>query len=97
MPRGSRAELKARKEKEARADAAAAANLEADWAEQKATDDAEDAEEDVEEEEGPPSIDPYEVLGLEAEATADEVKKAYRKLALKHHPGLRLRQHHHQL
>jgi DnaJ family protein C protein 9 len=36
----------------------------------------------------PPSIDPYAVLGLETEATSDEVKKAYRKLALKHHPGM---------
>ncbi|KAF1911052.1 hypothetical protein BDU57DRAFT_591136 [Ampelomyces quisqualis] len=43
-------------------------------------------EDDVDEEEGPPAIDPYNVLGLEAEATADDVKKAYRKLALKHHP-----------
>jgi len=48
----------------------------------------EEQEDDIEEEEGPPSIDPYEVLGLEAEATADDVKKAYRKLALKHHPGM---------
>jgi hypothetical protein len=47
-------------------------------------------EDDIEEEEGPPTIDPYEVLGLEAEATADDVKKAYRKLALKHHPGMHL-------
>jgi DnaJ family protein C protein 9 len=50
----------------------------------------EEEEEDADEageEEGPPSIDPYAVLGLEAEATADDVKKAYRKLALKHHPG----------
>lgn len=38
-------------------------------------------------EDGPPAIDPYEVLGLETEATADDVKKAYRKLALKCHPG----------
>ena len=45
-------------------------------------------EEDMGEEEGPPTIDPYEVLGLETEATADDVKKAYRKLALKHHPGM---------
>lgn len=43
-----------------------------------------------EEENGPPVIDPYEVLGLEHEATADDVKKAYRKMALKHHPGRRL-------
>jgi DnaJ family protein C protein 9 len=49
-----------------------------------------DDEEDIEDEEheGPPAIDPYAVLGLEAEATADDVKKAYRKLALKHHPGV---------
>lgn len=39
------------------------------------------------EEDGPPSIDPYEVLGLATDATADDVKRAYRKLALKHHPG----------
>ncbi|KAL7817662.1 hypothetical protein V8C44DRAFT_321370 [Trichoderma aethiopicum] len=34
----------------------------------------------------PPSIDPYEVLGLERSATADQVKSAYRKAALKNHP-----------
>ncbi|KAJ8131643.1 hypothetical protein O1611_g1985 [Lasiodiplodia mahajangana] len=34
----------------------------------------------------PPAIDPYEVLGLERTATADQVKSAYRKLALKNHP-----------
>lgn len=44
-------------------------------------------EEDIEAEDGPPAIDPYETLGLGTEATADDVKKAYRKLALKHHPG----------
>ncbi|KAK3402335.1 hypothetical protein B0T20DRAFT_404112 [Sordaria brevicollis] len=38
---------------------------------------------DVEE---PPTIDPYEVLGLERDATADQVKTAYRKAALKNHP-----------
>ncbi|KAH8725021.1 hypothetical protein GQ44DRAFT_739826 [Phaeosphaeriaceae sp. PMI808] len=43
-------------------------------------------EEDIEGEDEPPVIDPYEVLGLETEATADDVKKAYRKMALKHHP-----------
>ncbi|KAF2036505.1 DnaJ-domain-containing protein, partial [Setomelanomma holmii] len=47
-------------------------------------DDEEGIEDD--EEDGPPVIDPYEVLGLETEATADDVKKAYRKLALIHHP-----------
>lgn len=35
----------------------------------------------------PPTIDPYQVLGLERTATADQVKSAYRKLALKNHPG----------
>ncbi|KAJ4364829.1 hypothetical protein N0V95_000673 [Ascochyta clinopodiicola] len=44
-------------------------------------------DEDIgEEENGPPTVDPYEVLGLESEATADDVKKSYRKMALKHHP-----------
>lgn len=37
----------------------------------------------------PPQIDPYEVLGLERTATADQVKSAYRKAALKNHPGER--------
>lgn len=46
-----------------------------------------DEEEIGEEEDGPPVVDPYEVLALEHEATADDVKKAYRKMALKHHPG----------
>ncbi|PKS11471.1 hypothetical protein jhhlp_003235 [Lomentospora prolificans] len=34
----------------------------------------------------PPTIDPYEVLGLERDATAEQVKSAYRKAALKNHP-----------
>ncbi|KAG9251479.1 DnaJ domain-containing protein [Emericellopsis atlantica] len=34
----------------------------------------------------PPSIDPYEVLDLEKTASEDQIKRAYRKAALKHHP-----------
>ncbi|UNI22553.1 hypothetical protein JDV02_008432 [Purpureocillium takamizusanense] len=34
----------------------------------------------------PPAIEPYEVLGLERDATADQIKSAYRKAALKNHP-----------
>ena len=30
--------------------------------------------------------DAYKVLGISPDATDDEVKKAYRKMALKHHP-----------
>jgi len=37
--------------------------------------------------EAPPSIDPYEILDCEKTATEDEIKKAYRKAALKNHPG----------
>lgn len=36
----------------------------------------------------PPSVEPYEVLGLDKTATADQVKSAYRKAALKWHPGM---------
>ena len=50
---------------------------------------SEGEENDIGEDDGPPTIDPYEVLGLETDATADDVKKAYRKLALKCHPGTR--------
>lgn len=35
----------------------------------------------------PFSIRPYEILGLEKTATEQEVKTAYRKAALKNHPG----------
>lgn len=33
-------------------------------------------------------IDYYKILGIDKNATADEIKKAYRKLARKHHPDL---------
>ncbi|GAO17692.1 uncharacterized protein UV8b_01338 [Ustilaginoidea virens] len=33
-----------------------------------------------------PAIDPYKVLGLDRQAEANQVKSAYRKAALKHHP-----------
>ncbi len=38
--------------------------------------------------EPPTDINPYEVLGLESDATAEAVRTAYRKQALKHHPGM---------
>lgn len=38
--------------------------------------------------EDPPTINPYEVLGLSEKASPDDVKSAYRKQALKHHPGM---------
>ncbi|KAF1957084.1 DnaJ-domain-containing protein [Byssothecium circinans] len=45
-----------------------------------------DDSEDIEGEDGPPVVDPYAVLELDKDATDDDVKKAYRKMALKHHP-----------
>lgn len=46
--------------------------------------DSEDAASEVD---VPTSIDPYEVLGLERTASEADVKKAYRKAALRNHPG----------
>lgn len=43
-------------------------------------------ERDLSDVEEPPTIDPYKVLGLERDATADQIKTAYRKAALKNHP-----------
>jgi len=37
--------------------------------------------------EPPTNINPYEVLQLEITASSSDVKSAYKKLALKHHPG----------
>src|SRR5213592_1217068 len=33
-------------------------------------------------------VDYYKILGLDKNATAEDIKKAYRKLARKHHPDL---------
>lgn len=39
-------------------------------------------------EDPPGAINPYEVLEVEEKATADAIKSAYRKKALRHHPGM---------
>ena len=38
-------------------------------------------------EDPPKAVNPYKALGLSKTATTAEVKTAYKKLALKHHPG----------
>jgi DnaJ family protein C protein 9 len=43
--------------------------------------------EDLADEDAPIHINPYEVLDIEKDATADQVKSAYRKSALREHPG----------
>jgi hypothetical protein len=40
-----------------------------------------------------PKVEPYKVLGIEKTATADEIKLAYRKAALKNHPGTNISFH----
>lgn len=45
--------------------------------------------------EPPTSIDPYETLAIEKDATEEQIKKAYRKAALKHHPGEQIFQQKH--
>lgn len=42
--------------------------------------------EEIQVDEAPTSINPYEVLSLSDDATHDEIKKAYHRAALKHHP-----------
>ena len=36
------------------------------------------------------NINYYEVLGLKKDATANDIKKAYRKLSVKYHPGKKI-------
>ena len=36
----------------------------------------------------PTDVDPYTILSLPTTASADDIKRAYRKLALKYHPGI---------
>ncbi|KAK5116868.1 hypothetical protein LTR85_009128 [Meristemomyces frigidus] len=43
-------------------------------------------DEDIEVDEAPTTINPYAVLALDENATQDQIKTAYRKAALKHHP-----------
>jgi DnaJ family protein C protein 9 len=38
--------------------------------------------------EPPTSINPYQVLDVEKDATPDNIKSAYRKAALQYHPGM---------
>ncbi len=38
-------------------------------------------------EELPTNLDPYDVLQIDTAASLNDVKSAYKKLALKHHPG----------
>lgn len=42
---------------------------------------------DISLEELPTSINPYQILGLDEKATADQIRSAYKKQALRNHPG----------
>lgn len=44
------------------------------------------SDEDIEIDDAPIGINPYEVLSVEKDATLDQIKSAYRRAALKHHP-----------
>ena len=52
-----------------------------------ATKDNRESSEDLLDDEDIKDINPYEILGLEKTATDSEIKTAYRKAALKSHPG----------
>ena len=45
-----------------------------------------DHEEDISIDDAPTTINPYTVLGVPEDATPAQIKTAYRKAALKHHP-----------
>ncbi|CAJ1961571.1 unnamed protein product [Cylindrotheca closterium] len=45
------------------------------------------AQHEVVEKEDPPPINPYDILHLRRDATTSEVRKAFRRLGLLHHPG----------
>mmetsp|Transcript_27047 Transcript_27047/g.65631 ORF Transcript_27047/g.65631 Transcript_27047/m.65631 type:complete len:404 (+) Transcript_27047:125-1336(+) len=47
------------------------------------------AQHEVVEKETPPPINPYDILHLRRDATTSEIRKAFRRLGLLHHPGRR--------
>lgn len=49
---------------------------------------AADSDDDAFAGEPPTDIDPYKVLEIPETATDEEVRKAYRRAALKNHPGM---------